>query len=82
MGQIVPHRPKEEPCHRQEDPVMLVLSRKQTEKVFINDNVVVTVVSIQRNKVRLGIQAPIEMPVYRGEVHERIWNPDVPRSVD
>jgi len=60
---------------------MLVLSRKQTERVFINDNVVVTVLSIRRNKVRLGIEAPMEMPVHRSELHEAIRDPDVPGSV-
>jgi len=60
---------------------MLVLSRKQTEKVFINDDVVVTVLSIRRNKVRLGIEAPMEMPVQRSEVHETIRDPEVPGSV-
>jgi carbon storage regulator len=51
---------------------MLVLSRKQTESVFINDNVVVTVLRIRGNQVQLGIDAPKEMPVHRSEVHERI----------
>ena len=51
---------------------MLVLSRKSSESVFINDNVVVTVLSIHGDKVRLGIEAPVEMPVHRQEVHDRI----------
>ena len=57
---------------------MLVLSRKQKESVFISDNVVVTVLSIQGDKVRLGIEAPRAMPVHRQEVHERIQNRDGP----
>jgi len=56
---------------------MLVLSRKPNESVFINENIVVTVLSIQGDKVRLGIEAPREMPVYRQEVYERIQNGDV-----
>jgi carbon storage regulator len=60
---------------------MLVLSRKQTEKVFINDSVVVTVLGIRGNSVRLGIEAPMEMPVHRSEVHETIRDRDVPGSV-
>ena len=51
---------------------MLVLSRKQMESVFINDNVVVTVLNIQGGRVRLGIEAPKEMPVHRWEVYEAI----------
>jgi carbon storage regulator len=57
---------------------MLVLSRKPNESVCINDNVVVTVVSIQGDRVRLGIEAPREMPVHRKEVYERIQNRDGP----
>jgi len=60
---------------------MLVLSRKQTEKVFINDSVVVTVLGIRGNTVRLGIEAPMEIPVHRGEVRQSMRNPDVPGSV-
>ena len=57
---------------------MLVLSRKQKESIFINENVVVTVLSIQGGTVRLGIEAPREISVHRQEVHERIQNQDVP----
>jgi carbon storage regulator len=51
---------------------MLVLSRKQKESVVINEHIVVTVPSIRGDKVRLGIEAPREMPVPHREVHERI----------
>ena len=47
---------------------MLVLSRKLNEKIVINGNIVVTVVKIDRNQVRLGIEAPNEVPVYREEI--------------
>jgi len=57
---------------------MLVLSRKQKESICIDENIVVTVVGIRGNKVRLGIEAPREMPVHRNEVHERIQNRDGP----
>ena len=60
---------------------MLVLSRKPDESVCISDNVVVTVLSIQGDRVRLGIEAPREMPVHRQEVHERIQNRDGPICV-
>ena len=56
---------------------MLVLSKKQTESIFIDENVVVTVLSIQGDRVCLGIEAPREMPMHRQEVHERIQNRDV-----
>ena len=57
---------------------MLVLSRKQKESICIDENIVVTVLSIHGDKVRLGIEAPREMPVHRNEVHERIQNRDGP----
>jgi carbon storage regulator len=51
---------------------MLVLTRKRQEAFVINDNIVVTIVAIQGDRVRLGIQAPKEVPVHRGEVYQRI----------
>lgn len=49
---------------------MLVLSRKLGEKIFIGSNaeIVVTVVDIDRGKIRLGIDAPKEIPIYRTEL--------------
>lgn len=51
---------------------MLVLSRKKNESIVIDDNIVITVVGIWGDKVRLGIQAPREVPVHRSEVYEAI----------
>ncbi len=47
---------------------MLVLSRKLGEKIVIGDNIVITVVKIDRNQIRVGIEAPGEIPVYREEI--------------
>ncbi|MDG2131540.1 MAG: carbon storage regulator CsrA [Fuerstiella sp.] len=47
---------------------MLVLSRKKSESIVINDDVVVTVIEVRGDKVRLGIKAPREIPVHRKEV--------------
>jgi len=47
---------------------MLVLSRKLNEKIVINGDIVVTVVKIDRNQVRIGIEAPGHVPVYREEI--------------
>ncbi len=47
---------------------MLVLSRKLGEKIIIGNNVVVTVVKIDRNQVRIGIEAPPDVPVFREEI--------------
>ena len=51
---------------------MLVLSRKKNESIVINDNINVVVVEIRGDKVRLGIEAPKEVPVHRREVYEAI----------
>jgi carbon storage regulator len=47
---------------------MLVLSRKLGEKIYINDNICITVVDIDRGKIRLGIEAPREVPIFRQEL--------------
>jgi carbon storage regulator len=47
---------------------MLVLSRKLNEKIVIDGGIVVTVVKIDRNQVRLGIEAPPQVRVFREEI--------------
>ncbi len=51
---------------------MLVLSRHRDESIMIGDNVMITIVDIRGDKVRLGIDAPQEIPVHRQEVYEAI----------
>jgi carbon storage regulator len=51
---------------------MLVLSRQRDESIMIGDNIVVTIVDIRGDKVRLGIDAPTEIPVHRQEIYEAI----------
>lgn len=51
---------------------MLVLSRHRDESIMIGDDVVVTIVDIRGDKVRLGIDAPPEIPVHRQEVYDAI----------
>ena len=51
---------------------MLVLSRQRDESIMIGDNIVITIVDIRGDKVRLGINAPTEIPVHRQEVYEAI----------
>jgi carbon storage regulator len=50
--------------------IMLVLTRKVGEKIFIDNSITVEVVSVQGNKVRIGITAPPKVRVDREEVHE------------
>lgn len=51
---------------------MLVLSRQRDETIMIGEDIAVTVVDIRGDKVRLGIEAPGEIPVHRREVYEAI----------
>ncbi len=51
---------------------MLVLSRKRDEKIVIDGNIVITVIEVRGDKVRLGIQAPADVPVHRQEVYDAI----------
>ncbi|MEX0865757.1 MAG: carbon storage regulator CsrA [Pirellulales bacterium] len=51
---------------------MLVLSRKKNESIVINNDISIVVVEIRGDKVRLGVEAPKEVPVHRREVYEAI----------
>jgi carbon storage regulator len=51
---------------------MLILSRKTNEKIVIGDNVVVTIIDVRNDQVRIGINAPKNVKVYREEVFNAI----------
>ena len=51
---------------------MLVLSRYKDQSIFIGDDIVVTVVDVRGDRVRLGIDAPPNVPVHRREIYEAI----------
>ena len=51
---------------------MLVLSRRRNEQIVIGENIVVTLVEVRRAHVRLGIEAPRDVPVHRKEVYEAL----------
>jgi carbon storage regulator len=59
---------------------MLVLSRKAGEKIIINGSIEVSIVSVDRGKVRLGISAPPDVSIHRKEVFDRIAEFAEPRS--
>ncbi len=62
---------------------MLVLSRKKDESIVINNDITIVVVEIRGDKVRLGVEAPKEVPVHRQEVFEAIARGEtVVESVD
>lgn len=51
---------------------MLVLSRKKNESIVIDGSITITVVEIRGDKIRLGIEAPREVPIHRSEVYLQI----------
>jgi carbon storage regulator len=51
---------------------MLVLTRKQKQSIMIGDDIEVTVLAVAGDKVRIGIQAPRDIPVFRNEVYREI----------
>ena len=51
---------------------MLVLSRKVGERILIGDNIAVTVVRVSQGTVRIGIEAPKELPIVREEIKDRL----------
>jgi carbon storage regulator len=51
---------------------MLVLTRKSNQSIMIGDDVEVTVLSVMGDKVRIGIQAPGDVPVFRTEIYLEI----------
>lgn len=51
---------------------MLVLSRSRDETIMIGDDIEITVVDVRGDKVRVGVNAPVHVPVHRKEVYEAI----------
>lgn len=56
---------------------MLVLTRKSDESIKLGDDITITIVEIKGNSVRLGIEAPGKMRIYRKELYDRIKNENV-----
>ena len=61
---------------------MLVMTRKRSEAIKLGDDITLFVVDIRGDKVRLGIEAPIEMPVHRQEVYDAIQRDNEERNSD
>jgi len=59
---------------------MLVLTRKSDEAVKIGDEITITVLEVRGNQVRLGIAAPPDVRIHRGEVYEKIKSENIVAS--
>ncbi len=63
---LIPSRPLSERA------AVLILTRKSNESIVVGDHVRVVVVEIKGRQVRLGVEAPEDMKIYRGEIFDRI----------
>lgn len=59
---------------------MLVLTRKSDEAIKLGDDITITVIEIKGNQVRLGIEAPSDIRVYRKELYEKIKTENIKAS--
>ncbi|HUI09971.1 MAG TPA: carbon storage regulator CsrA [Bacteroidota bacterium] len=59
---------------------MLILARKAEEEIRIGDNIVIRVLGIHNGQVKLGIEAPRDMRVVRGELYREIQRANVEAS--
>lgn len=51
---------------------MLILTRRRNERIMIGDDIVITIVNMNCEVVRLGIDAPKEIPVHREEIYDKV----------
>jgi carbon storage regulator len=61
---------------------MLILTRRVGEALKIGDNIDITILSIKGNQVRIGINAPKDVPVHREEIYSRIKDEKQPEFTE
>ncbi len=59
---------------------MLVLSRNIGERIIINDNIIVKIIGVQGAQVRLSIEAPREIPIFREEIYSLVKAQEAPEA--
>ena len=59
---------------------MLILTRKPDESIMIDDDIKIQILNIKGNQIRIGIQAPKSVLVYRDEVYRRIQNSKIQKE--
>ena len=59
---------------------MLVLSRRLNEQIVVNNNVIITVVEIERGKIKLGFEADPDIPIHRMEIHTQLHADPAPET--
>jgi carbon storage regulator len=62
-------------ARRRKGTTMLVLTRHATERIYIGDEIVLTVIAVDRGKVRLGIEAPKDVPIARDDYRPKEVKP-------
>lgn len=56
---------------------MLILTRKKEESIIINGNIHIQIISIEEGKVKIGIEAPKDIEIFRNEVFEKIQSSNI-----
>lgn len=59
---------------------MLILTRKKDESIIINGNIEIQIMSIEEGKVKIGIEAPKDIEIFRHEVFNKIQNANLEAS--